>query len=197
MKKYIKTNSGFTLLELMIAMAIAVILLSIAVPSFDSMSTNNRIQAQLRSFGDHLKMARSVSITQQKEVTVCHLNSDPITTASSCDGAWSSGWVAFIDDDNDGVVDSMDNVLKVYDGIAPNVLKVTDDGGTDQNFIRFDTRGLAGSRMTIELCDEDTTGDTLGRAVLMEITGMAAFSRINTTTDVYKDINGNDLDCDD
>ena len=157
--------------------------------------TNNKIQSQLRAFGDHLKYARSVAINRQIEVTVCGTDISSLSTGSTCGGAIEDGWIVFVDDNQDQVLDSLDNVLKVHDAIAPNVIRVTDAGGTAQTFIMFDTRGQTGTQLTVELCDRDTSDDSLGRSILIHRTGMGEFSRINAGTGVYRDITGADIDC--
>lgn len=64
------TLGGFTLIELMVALAIATILMTVGIPSFiDQMDTNRLTAATERIYSD-LKMARSESLRSNKNVWV-------------------------------------------------------------------------------------------------------------------------------
>lgn len=88
---------GFTLLELMVVLAIAAILMAVAVPSFALLIQKNRLATQTNAFIGDLQFARAEAIKQGQTVTVC-ASSD----GSSCLGTttWNTGWIVFADPDN-------------------------------------------------------------------------------------------------
>ena len=98
-------SNGFTLLELMVAMTILAILLSIAVPSFSNLISSNRIENQADNFLSSLAMARSEAIKLNQQVKLCK-SSDGATCTTS--GDWSVGWI---------IMDNSSNILQTYDGI--------------------------------------------------------------------------------
>jgi type IV fimbrial biogenesis protein FimT len=75
-------NRGFTLIELMITIAIAAILLMIAVPSFRDYQANQQVRSTAQNLAVALNMARSEAIKRSAGVTV-----EPVTA-----GDWASGW---------------------------------------------------------------------------------------------------------
>lgn len=79
---------GFTLIELMVTIAVAAILLSIAVPNFQMFVMNNRMASQANDLITALSLARSEAVKRAANVTVC-ASSDGAT----CTGSWGDGWI--------------------------------------------------------------------------------------------------------
>lgn len=104
--------SGFTLIELMVTIAIAAILMALAAPSFSATIASNRLSAQTNDLITALNAARSEAIRRGRRVTVCK-SADGTSCASA--GDWSKGWIAFEDKDSDAVVDSGEALLLVHD----------------------------------------------------------------------------------
>ena len=78
---------GFTLIELVIVIALAAILVSIASPSLVRIIQINRVATEATLFVGDLKAARAEAIRQGSNVTLC-----PSTNGSSCTGglAWQA-----------------------------------------------------------------------------------------------------------
>src|ERR1700678_3073511 len=103
---------GFTLVEVVITMAVAAILLSIAVPSFRYVTNSNRIAGESNGLVGDLQFARAEAIKEGRTVTVCVLG-----TLTSCAGGgvttWQNGWIVFSDINDDQTIDPGDPVLRV------------------------------------------------------------------------------------
>jgi type IV fimbrial biogenesis protein FimT len=82
-----KFNQGFTLVELMVTLAVAAIILAIAAPSFSQMIRDHRLITTANDFMGTMQLARSEAIRRGVQVTML-----PITQ-----GDWSSGWNVFTD----------------------------------------------------------------------------------------------------
>jgi len=89
-------QSGLTLIELLVAVAVLAILLSIGMPSFQSMVAQNRATSAANELQSTLQFARSTAIAQARPVTVCAANfatSPPTCITSPTVRNWSGGWI--------------------------------------------------------------------------------------------------------
>ncbi len=127
MKKILnKKNTGFTLIEMMVTIAIVGTFASIAVPSFSQLIESNRISTATNELVANLLLTRSEALKRSNSVTLC-----ASTNQATCSGTtdYSKGWIVFldcdangaitaaaIDCDNDGTADDNETLIKVSDG---------------------------------------------------------------------------------
>src|SRR3990167_8172459 len=79
-----KQQSGFTLVELMITLAILAILLGLAMPAVTDFAIKQRVSSQANEMMLSLAFARSEAVKLNQDVRV-------IPRASAANG-WSDGW---------------------------------------------------------------------------------------------------------
>ena len=87
-----KRNLGFTLVELMVTLAVLVILISIAIPSFMNMIQNSRSAALANSIVIALNVARSEAVKRNALVNLCPSSDGATCMAAPLD--WTVGWIA-------------------------------------------------------------------------------------------------------
>lgn len=100
---------GFTLLEMLMTIAIAAILATIAIPSFRYITNSNRIASELNGLLGDLQLARAEAIKEGRTVSVCE-SSDGVSCTNST--SWQGGWIVFSDPANVGVVDVGEVLLR-------------------------------------------------------------------------------------
>src|SRR5262249_19360135 len=128
---------GFTLLELMTAIAIIAVLAAIATPSFRSFSANSRITAVANTVANALAVARSEALRQSQPVSVC-----PSKNGKTCNSAnWGAGWMVFTGSGNPGVVNGGDTVLQTWPAPTGGVA-LTFATASANTYVRFDARGM-------------------------------------------------------
>ena len=170
-------NGGFTLLELMIAVAIVGILTTLALPSFREMLRQNRATGLANDLAAALNLARSEAIKRGTQATVC--KSGNITAASpTCSTAanWQDGWLIFVDTGVAGTVDGTDVRLKV--GQPSNSVAVisADSSNTFANYVSYlpsgMSKGSSWSNGSLNICV-----DGAERSVILNTTGRVRFSK--------------------
>jgi type IV fimbrial biogenesis protein FimT len=83
---------GFTLVELMITIAVASIMLGIAVPSFRTMMISNRLTTQANDIVSAINLARSEAIKRNRSVSLCRVQNGSDATCETSSGIWTD-WI--------------------------------------------------------------------------------------------------------
>ncbi|MDF0532760.1 GspH/FimT family pseudopilin [Shewanella yunxiaonensis] len=121
---------GFTLVELMVTIAVAAILLSVGVPSLKSLYDGYRVKSEISRIEQTLAFARNQAISYGMGVSVAKNGAN-----------WSDGLRVF--------VTSSDKTLKVVDGFSSHDV-VT---GAD---VTFQADGLSSGEATFTYCNNSS-----------------------------------------
>jgi type IV fimbrial biogenesis protein FimT len=147
--------SGFTLVEMLVSIAILAIVLLIGIPSFNSIIKSSNMRSNSGDFISALNYARMESVKRGTSVEL-----------DQTDGAsWTEGLVVWVDDDEDGTMDSGEE-LRYWDTFS------TGSSITSANSVTsftFSADGGVDNNDTLKLCD-DRTGET-GRNITVLSSG--------------------------
>ena len=165
-----KQNSGFTLIELMITLAVLAIVFGIAMPSMSNLATKQRVSSQANEMMLSLAFARSEAVKLNRDVRVM-----PVTPTAN---GWSDGWCVgpeAINNCNHGDVtrhfSSANGVSITSSGIAnPPMVVFRRDGTSTQNE----------AKLKLTSPNLDANGDT-ARCVTLNRQGRAEVTK--TTRD--------------
>ncbi len=152
-----RCSHGFTLLELLIAIAIAAVLMTLAAPSLISVLKTNKLSGEVNDFISSLNVARSEAVHRNSQMTMCKSSN-----GTSCSGEWDAGWIVFVDPANTGVVDVGEEIILVNDGLDSAQYTLRGNSNV-QNRVVFSARGYGvGSNGQLAVCfddDRDGSGD--------------------------------------
>jgi len=176
-------QAGFTLIELMVGVAIMAILLMVGVPSFQSAVASSRLSTSTNDVVSALALARTEAIRRGTRVTVCKsANATGCTTA----GNWAQGWIIFIDTTRssaDAAVDSGEVILSSHAAAPGNIVMAGSSGVPD--FVSFASDGQAklmngaSQAGTLRVC---STAAALADARRARDIAITASGRVSTTT---------------
>jgi len=179
---------GVTLIELLVALSVLAIVLTLGVPAFNDFFASSRMSAASNDVVSAMHLARSEAIKRQLPVTFCA--SENATAANpGCSGTANPGigWLVFVDNDRDAAVDGGELILAVH-GPLPEPIQLNSVWGNSGDgapfYAAFSDTGLrldlpaAGSRslVNLQLCDDRGDRDTgggiaAGRWVQLAATG--------------------------
>jgi len=169
------TASGFTVIELLIVLAIATILMTYGMPSFVNFIRDVRASSVMNRLTSDIHLARNESVKRNARVLLCARAN---ATSSSCSGApaattWMNGWLVCYDRDGDSACDAGTaddpNPIKVEGALATPI----SISGPAATLVMFPVGSIsAGSTFTV------TSGTGTTRAATVASSG----SVVTTTT---------------
>lgn len=138
---------GFSLIEVIVTIAIVGILASISGPSFSQMMRTNEVSSLSIEFVSALRLAQSESIRRGTRITVA-----PYTSSS---GEWKSGWDIFEDTANYGIKNTGEEIIKTFEK-RKDKLTLTSAGSVFSTYITFipngTVQGNSGFNGSFRLC---------------------------------------------
>jgi type IV fimbrial biogenesis protein FimT len=175
---------GFTLMELMVTLAVAGTLIGLAVPNMRDFIRNNRLSSAANDILRSVQVARSEAVKRQRVVTTC-ASDNPLDDDATCSDGTLTGWIVFQDDNGNWDRDGADVVILRQS--VPNSVTVRNDNAGK---VSYSPTGFANSTpgeiptSRIVICD--TRGNraigtnSVARALFIENTGRARTTRVLT-----------------
>jgi prepilin-type N-terminal cleavage/methylation domain-containing protein len=156
-----KLTAGYTILEVLVTMAIVGVLSAIALPSFNETISRSHMRSNAGLFIGALNLARIEAVKRSEHVMIA-----PVTA-----GDWNSGITVWVDTDRGADLDTDELTLK-------KILPIQGTGSMTSGVanVTFLSTGFISAATSFQLCDE-RTGET-GRAISVLISG-----RIRTADD--------------
>ncbi len=187
-----KLHRGFTIFELMIAVALISVMLTMGLPSFSNTIEQNQLSTKINELISTLQYARSESVKTGKRVTVC-MSDDGVNCGAS---GYEDGWLVFVDDaPADGNYDAGEQLLKIHEALDANI--TLRGNNRFANFISYlPTGGIANAdpdaaQDHFVLCKSADT--TKSRAVFVITSGRARVAKDTNNDKVPEDDAGNNI----
>jgi len=167
-----RSQTGFTLIELIVVMAVAAILLGVGVPSFTSAIKNSRQSSSYQSVVGALFLARSEAVKRAAAISVCSRKN-----SAECGGAydWKDGWIVFSEIDGPGTeigrIDGGETVIALFEevenDIAVDGLLRGETSPAPQHFIQYNPLGASNwTGGTIVVCDDRKEEEALAMNIV-------------------------------
>jgi type IV fimbrial biogenesis protein FimT len=165
--------AGFTLMEMLITIAIAAIVMGLAMPSYRYVTNSNRIAAELNGLLGDLQFARAEAIKEGRNVTVC-VSADGVNCSANT-YTWQIGWIVFPDLANPGVRNAAtEPVLRMQSAFSGT--DTFDASANNLAFITFNREGYAVGvpNATLITLHDSTSTTNWTRCLSINLSGLMA-----------------------
>lgn len=166
-------SPGFTLIELMISIALSALLLSMAIPALDHFTTSAKQTGAVNDFVSSMHIARSSAITTNFRTTVC-----ASSNGANCEAvSWDEGWIVFRDRDSDQTVDNDETVISVSGAINGLSIQSSEFG----DFLMYRPNGrvmttsATGNSGQFTVCDN--RGSDHAKVLIVDLSGRPRLSK--------------------
>ena len=139
----VPVKNGFTLIELMVTLAVAVILMAIGVPGMQSLMEGSRVRAATNSMLSDLLYARAQAVNLGLQVTLC-----PLNVSSTCVDDWNLGMSMFVDANSNQKLDAGELKIKIASPFASSDTVKFNNG----SWLSFTPDGITNKNGTFSYC---------------------------------------------
>lgn len=164
-------NSGFTLLELLVAIAVLLILLTTVIPTFNQIRLNNLRAAEVNAFVAAMAYARSEALKRGDRVSLCRTSEYALSLPHCGVGnGWEDGWIIFQDSNRNGQPDMAAHVLGVHEPFQGTGVTLRGNNNVSTRIHYSRTGGMAGTMGTLIRCDQRGNGPQ-ARLIIFPLSG--------------------------
>lgn len=174
----LRASRGFTLIEMLVALAIAGVLASMAAPSFKDLIVSTRLSSYASNLMSGAMLARAEAIRRNAVVSLC-----VSSNGSSCGtGGWEQGWLVMCRSTDMSYCDPAGaNTLVIQaQGPLASGFRATEASGLAA--IAFDPSGASASAALVTVCRATPAVSTQQRQVRVSATGRPAISKTTAST---------------
>lgn len=148
-----KKHEGFTLLEMMVAISILAILVTLAIPSFAEIIISSKLKSYSSYMVSSIYLARGEALKRNATVNLC-VSSDGVKCTT---GNWEDGWIVL---SRDQVIHHQQSLSEGYKVIELN----------SQTDLKFQSSGLLTQPTFFTICRAEPTAGNHERTVSVSIT---------------------------
>ncbi len=168
-----RRGRGFTLLELMTAIAVVGIVLAVGIPSFRTFIASNRLASQTNELLTALSLARSEAMKRGVAVTVCQSANQ--TSCQTSGSEWRVGWIVFAETAGGvGTVNTGEPIIASRPALPGN--NSISFNGNPAWRVTYNVQGMTTSLGTLSVCDSVRMG--YKREIRIARTGRAEMHRL-------------------
>ncbi|HET8868831.1 MAG TPA: GspH/FimT family pseudopilin [Aquabacterium sp.] len=171
---------GFTLVELMVTLAIAAVLATLAAPALTRFLAKSQMNASANELSDSLQLARMEAVSRNTCVSVCRRAESGAPKCAGETGAWDAGWLVYLNPGCSPVATSSDpasgQLLRAQQALPAHVHLANSSAEDNGDVVVYTARGVTldpiGSTLAMKddrfpdgSVDRNITLNTVGRVL--------------------------------
>lgn len=168
-------QDGLTLVELMVAVTILSILLSLGAPSLGGMLSKYRMRTAAHRLVGAMNLARTEAVSRNTPVTLCPVAA---VVGESCGTNYALGWQLFSNENRDEVLDEGSGQLIHLFPALPEGFSITNRLGTRvvSEPVTWYPDGTSRRNLSFQLCAPNSDGAS-AYGVVLNLVGRARVAR--------------------
>lgn len=186
-----KNNHGFTLIELIVTLALIAILAATAGPELGTFLKRNKLVTQTNNFVSSLNIARSEAAKHGSKVSVCISNAAQTACVDGAYPNWEDGWIVFVDANGNTTIDPGDFILNVNNEVSGGTTIRSTQHVNDITYLG-DGSSSAG---TFRVCGTETDPAKRAKAINIMGSGLISQGKDNDADDIVDNYLGVSITC--
>jgi len=173
-------SRGFTLVEMMITVAILAVLLAIATPSFNSALLGSRLTSYANNLVASANLARSEAVKRNANISLC-----VSSNGTSCEstGEWKNGWIVACKTNDSIVCNASGTSWLIFHHQHPASSGVTiTETSSNLSEIVFPSTGVGVAPGILKICRAIPSPGSQERIVTINSTGRTFVQKTTTGT---------------
>lgn len=158
-------DRGYTLLELLVTLAIVTLLAAVGVPSWRTMSSDAEVSGVTSNYLHAFNSGRYAAVVAHRPVSICDLDA-----GGNCTGRWRNRLTVFYDDNNDGKLADAGDIIDAVGVNTPHGVDITLRAFGKTRYLHLKRSGHYRQNGTFRICPRRGTG---GRNIVINVTGRA------------------------
>jgi type IV fimbrial biogenesis protein FimT len=181
---------AFTMIELLIALAVASILLFMSLPGFRDMTERFQTTSRVNAIIGLVRFARETAVTQRRWITLCPAQEEDCVRSR----AWHTGIMAFADGNRDGTRQPGEAIAAYVPALKPGE-SLTWRSFRSRNYLQFRPAGYTNwQNGSFHYCPASRDPKN-GKVIIVNIQGRATPSVDADGDGIDEQANGSPLDC--
>lgn len=177
-------QQGVTLLEILIALAVIAIVLTVISPNVQTIVTKSKTSSTINELSSVIQHARFIAVDQNITTRVC-----PTNNFSSCTTNWNHAKMVFIDANGNGSRDTSEPLITTAQKVSTSATMTGPNSA-----LSFQDSGAVSMSTSIKICPNNNDVN-MARSININAQGRVRVSIDSNNDGMFEDTDGNNLTC--